>query len=258
MLGRGSRVRRVTEESRPHDPEHFHEIRLARHAGASTGLRLADEADLVVGHPAGEVLLVLGEDAAVGSERADADHAEQPIGALDEELQRQMPSPRVADRPRTVDLERVEHRNGVLDVRLDRVRRSRVRGRRPALRVPECREEVAQKFGAVAEVVGHRGATVEQKRRRAVAAPVPDEHALLDRHLERPLVHVWSRCCCCRQRWSVFDFFADFGVGGGGFGSFSASQRPASSSGSTPTLRSRSVSFSTFRRLRCLLPTAQT
>lgn len=99
---------------------------------------------------------------------------------------------------------------------------------------------------------------MEQERGRAVATAVPDEHALLDLHLERPLAHVSSRCCLWRQRWSVFDFFADFGTGGGGFGSFSASQRPASSSASTPTFRSRSLSFSTFRRLRCLLPTAQT
>jgi hypothetical protein len=165
----------------------------------------------------------------------------------------------VADRPRALDLERGEHGDRVGDVRLDGVRRPGRGRRRPALRVAIRREQVGEELGAIAEVVGKRSAAVEQERRRSVAAAVPDEHALLDRDLERLLDHFSSRCCCCwRQRWSVFDFFADFGTGGGGFGSFSASQRPASSSGSTPTFRSRSVSFSTFRRLRCLLPTAQT
>ena len=31
--------------------------------------------------------------------------------------------------------------------------------------------------------------------------------------------------CCCRKRWTAFDFFAAFGSGGGGFGSCSSSQR---------------------------------
>ena len=55
---------------------------------------------------------------------------------------------------------------------------------------------------------------------------------------------------CCRQRCSSFDLCADFGVAGGGVGSCSPSQRAASSSASSPTVRSRSVSFLTPRVVR--------
>ena len=41
--------------------------------------------------------------------------------------------------------------------------------------------------------------------------------------------------CCCRKRWTAFDFFAAFGSLGGGGGSCASSQRAASSSGSAPT-----------------------
>src|SRR5205807_2695109 len=53
----------------------------------------------------------------------------------------------------------------------------------------------------------------------------------------------------CRRlnRCSVTDFFADLEARGGGGGSFSPSQRAASSSGSIPTVRSRSLRCSTPR-----------
>ena len=62
--------------------------------------------------------------------------------------------------------------------------------------------------------------------------PVHDR-AAFERALELP---PWAgQALRCRQRWRCFDFAAALGGSGFGGGSCSASQRPASSSGSRPT-----------------------
>ena len=59
------------------------------------------------------------------------------------------------------------------------------------------------------------------------------------------------RACCCRKRWTAFDFFVAFGSGGGGGASCSSSHCAAWSAGSRPTARSRSARFCAPLARRC-------
>jgi hypothetical protein len=101
------------------------------------------------------------------------------------EVEREMPSPGMADRPPTVDARSIEHGDGVCDVRLDRERPVPARRRGAALRVPQGLEQPVERIGAVAQVVRNGGAAVEEERRLARAAAVAVQRAAWDRDLER-------------------------------------------------------------------------
>ena len=140
----------------------------------------ADETDLVLGHPAGSARTC--ED--LPWRRAVDDHAEHPLGMRDE-LQREMTSPGwpiVHARSRGVEhaiaWRRAPHG----------VRRAARRG------VPRCVRYVIE-VGEGSAHPSSRGRRPPEAARAAVAGACPRAR-LLDRHLERLLDHVSSRCCC--------------------------------------------------------------
>lgn len=103
------RGRGIDEEQRPDDGGPLEQVGLRRLGPAAEGLDLVEPRDPLGGEAAAQVRPELAEDLAVCSERVDAEDAEQPLGMSDQQVQGEMPAPRVADRPRPVDAERVEH-----------------------------------------------------------------------------------------------------------------------------------------------------
>jgi len=97
---------------------------------------------------------------------SDEQEAEQPLWMGQREVERQVASPRVANRPGALEPEAVEHRDRVRDVRLDRVGRISPGGRRPTLRVTHRHEEAVEHGCALGEVVGNSGAAVQEERRQ--------------------------------------------------------------------------------------------
>ena len=142
---------------------------------------------LLVREVAQQVLLELGKHVEGGAERADADDPVEALRVVRDEVKREMPAPRVADRPRLVELERVEHRERVGHVRLDRVRPADRRGQRAALRVADRREEVAELGRAALGHVGEARPSVEEQGGGALPAVVAVERSVADLELERCL-----------------------------------------------------------------------
>ncbi len=84
------------------------EVRLGGLAPPAPGLDLVDARALGGAHLAAQVRAELGEHALERPQRVDADDAEEPLGMGHEQVQRQVATPRVADRPGPIDLEVVE------------------------------------------------------------------------------------------------------------------------------------------------------
>jgi hypothetical protein len=187
--GRWNRAARVEEELRPDQREALDELGVAHVAGASLRLDLVEPGDLPRREPAAQVRVLLREHARERSERVDRHHPEQPFGVRDEQMQREVPTPGVADRPAAVDTELVQHCEGVCHVGLDGERGASARRRRAPLRVAVGQEQAAELGGERVQVVGHRRASVEKERRRAGAATVAAKPAAWDRDLERLLAH---------------------------------------------------------------------
>jgi hypothetical protein len=105
----------------------------------------------------------------------------------------------VADRPRAFKPARVEHRERVGHVRLDRVRRADARRRDAALCVSDRREEAFELERTRAHVVRDRRPAVKEERGHALGRGAADERAAVDPNLERLFAHVTTLGLPCRR-----------------------------------------------------------
>ncbi len=131
-------------------------------------LDLVEPRPLLAGQLASEVLVELREDLVGGPERVDAGDPVQPLGVRDREMEREVPAPRMPDRPGFLLPEEVEDRDRVRHMRLDGVGPPTVEGYAP-LRIADGREQVPELRGAAAHVVGEPGPPWS----RSAGMPVP-------------------------------------------------------------------------------------
>ena len=191
----------MQEELRPEEPPALDQLVIRDLTRSTQGLDLVHARDLLAREPLPHPPVLLGEDVE-RAERVDRHHAEQSLRVRDEQVQRQVAAPRVADRPRALDLARVEHGERVVHVRLDRVRPADRRREHAALRVAHRREQPFELERARPQVVGDRRPAVQQKRGRAVGRRAAHERAVADPDLERLFAHERTLGLRCR-RWAA-------------------------------------------------------
>ena len=127
------------------------------------------------------------------AERVDGKHAEEPLRHRLRDVEREVPTPRMADDVRRLPAERVEDAAGIPDIRRHRVRPFRRRWLLPSLLVPRDVVLLRELVGEIAQVVeAEPRASVQQENRRPAAGaatrdqrPVVVRGELSPRHRRR-------------------------------------------------------------------------
>jgi hypothetical protein len=183
------RARGVGEPLRPDQREALEQLLLRRFAAAPALLDLLDPRDRLGGEPASQGGVLLREDVGRDAEGAEADEPREPVRMRHRDVHRQVAAPRVADRPRPLDLEEVEDRERVRDVCLDRVRLAGRGGRGAALLVADRPGETVELTDEAPHIVGHGRAAVEHEGGRPLSGDIRLKRPSRDRDSERLLAH---------------------------------------------------------------------